>query len=165
MTIDILKRGGLFLILSLAQALLFNRIQLFGCAMPLLYVFFVITFPLGQPRWSLLLWSFSMGFVTDMFANTPGVASFSLTLLGALQPYLLGLFVESDTADMQETSAVRMGWGKFFGYSLLMVAVYCLVFFAVEAFSFSHWQHWLGCFVGSTALTAVLVLTLESLRQ
>lgn len=165
MAIDVLKRCALFLILVLAQALVFGRIQLFGCAMPLLYVYFVITYRPGYPRWATLLWGFALGVVIDMFANTPGVAMFSLTLLAALQPYLLGLFLTGEAEDVLETSVVRMGWGKFTAYAAIMTALYCVVFFTVESFSFFNWLHWLLCIVGSTILTLILVMTLESVRK
>ena len=60
MAISELKRALLFLVLCLAQALVFNHIHLFGYATVLLYVYFVVMFPRNYPRWALLLWSFSL---------------------------------------------------------------------------------------------------------
>ena len=37
----------MLLVLALAQVLVFNHIHLFGCAMPMLYVYFAITIPRG----------------------------------------------------------------------------------------------------------------------
>ena len=91
MTIDLLKRFLQFCLFVLVQALILNRILLFGCAMPLLYVYFVILFPRNYPKWGILLWSFAMGLSIDMFSNTPGIGSASLTLIGALQPLVLEL--------------------------------------------------------------------------
>ena len=39
MTIDFLRQLGIFAVLCLAQALVFNRIHLFGCATPLIYIY------------------------------------------------------------------------------------------------------------------------------
>ena len=165
MAIDFLKRCALFLFLCLAQALVFNRIQLFNCAMPLLYAYFVLTFRRGYPRWGSLLWSFLLGLVVDMFANTPGVATFSMTLLAFLQPYVLELFIPREADEAMHTSVAEMGWGKFFTYSVIMLTVYCLVFFTIEAFNFFNWQHWLACIWGSLLLTLILVMTVESVRK
>ena len=98
MAIDTLRRLTLLCVLCLAQALVLNHIQLFGCATPLLYVYLVLAFPLGYPKWALLLWSFAMGMAVDMFSNTPGCAAASLTLVGAAQPYFFALFVPADAA-------------------------------------------------------------------
>lgn len=60
MTIDLLKRTGWFLVFVLAQALVLGRIHLFNCATPLLYVYFVTSFPRNYPKWGTLLWSFML---------------------------------------------------------------------------------------------------------
>lgn len=165
MALDTLKRVIIFLALCLAQALVFNRMQLFDCATPLLYVYFIIKFPLDYPKWAILLWSFSMGLVIDMFANTPGVACTSLTLVGALQPYLLQPFLPREPEANHHSSVAALGWGKFFMLAFLLTLVHCLLFFALEAFSFFNWQHWLECVGGSLALTILLIMTLETARS
>lgn len=165
MALDTLKRTFIFLILCLMQALVFNRVQLFNCAVPLLYVYFVIMFPYNYPKWAILLWSFAMGVTIDLFANTPGMATISLTLAGALQPYLLVLFLPRDADDELDSSAAALGWGKFAGLTIIMVLLYCLVFFSLEAFNYFNWQHWLACVGGSALLTIMLVLTLETIRK
>ncbi len=40
MSIDLLKRAGLFIVFALAQTIVLGRIHLFGYATPLLYVYF-----------------------------------------------------------------------------------------------------------------------------
>jgi len=165
MTIDTLKRLSFFLVLCLAQVLVLNRIQLFNMATPLLYVYFILTFPVGYPKWGLLLWSFTMGLIIDTFSNTPGVASASLTLIGCIQPYLLSLFLPQDVNEMMHVSIKTLGLGKFFTYSLLSVFIFCVVFFSLEAFTFFNWQYWLGSIVGSTILTIMLVMAFQSWKE
>ncbi len=165
MALDTLKRVFIFLALCLAQALVLGRVQLFHCAMPLLYVYFVIMFPRNYPKWAILLWSFAMGLTVDLFANTPGVATTSLTLVGAVQPYLLSLFLPRDADDSTPASAAALGKGKFGTMAALLVLLYCLVFFSLEAFSYFNWQHFLACAGGSAVLTLLLILTLETLRK
>ncbi len=165
MTIDFLKRCLLFLFLCLAQALVFNRIQLFGCAMPLVYVYFALKFPYGFPRWASLLWGFALGFCTDMFANTPGVASTSMTLLAFLQPTVLELFIPRDAEENLRPSTTTLGWGKFLVFALILVSLYCLVFFSLEAFNYFNWSYWLSCVGGSSLLTMLIIVALESWKK
>lgn len=165
MSIDTLRRFGLFLLLCLAQVLVFNRIQLFHCATPLLYVYFAVLMPYSHPRWATLLWCFSMGFIIDMFANTPGVASASMTVCGLIQPLLLPLFLPHDAEEGMPVSASRMGWSKFATLTAIITLVYCLLFFTLETFSFFNFLHWLACVGGSAVITFILILTLESTRK
>ena len=164
MALDTIKRVFLLLGLCMAQALVFNRIQLFNCATPLLYVYFVIMFPRNYPKWGILLWSFFAGLTIDMFSNTPGVASASLTLIGALQPYLLISFLPRDPEENHPASAAGLGWRSFFYFTALMSLLYCIMFFTLEAFTFFNWGHWIGCVFGSTVLTTILIMTFENFR-
>ena len=165
MLIDTLRRLLLFVVLVLAQGLVLNRIQLFHCATPLLYVYFVITFPRNYPKWAMLAWSFFLGLSVDMFANTPGLGAASATFAAAIQPYLLQLFLPRDAEEHERSSAVTLGFSKFATLSAIIVFLFCLVFFALEAFNFYAWQQWLLCVAGSSMLTLLLVLAIESLRQ
>jgi rod shape-determining protein MreD len=165
MNIDFLRRLLLFLVLLLVQALVLNHIHLFGCATPLLYVYFVISFPRGYPKWGILLWSFFMGLGVDMFSNTPGVAASSLTLLGLLQPYLLELFTTRDSDEDLQPSIYAMGMARYTYYALLLTFAYCLVFFTVETFSFFNWLQWLLSIVFSSLLTFLLVLVIDNFRK
>ena len=42
MSIDLIKRLGIFVVLVLVQGLVFNHIHLFNCATPLLYILMVL---------------------------------------------------------------------------------------------------------------------------
>ena len=161
----IVNRLIMFVVLALVQVLVLNYVWLFNVATPLLYVFFVITFPRNSAKGEVLVWCFMLGLVIDLFSNTPGLASGTMTLLGLLQPYLLELFVPRDSAENMEVSVATLGMGKFCTFSLIQTLLYSLLFFALETFNFFEWQMWLLRAVCSTALTMVLMLAIESVRS
>ena len=165
MKIDVLQRMLTFVALLLIQVLVLNSVQLFGCATPLLYVYFVIMFPRSYPRWGILLWSFALGLLNDMFANTPGVATASLTLAAFVQPWLLELCLPRDAEKELKVSATTLGKGNFALLSLMLTAIFCLTFFTLEMFQFTNIVYWLACVGGSTVFTWIIILTLEKLRS
>ena len=164
MSIEFFKRLGWFVVLCLVQVLILNHIHLFDVAIPLLYVYFTITFQRGTPKWMILLWSFALGLAIDVFSNTPGLASGSLTLIAVIQPYLLELFVPRDSSENLEVSVSALGLSKFVIFTAVLLVVYSLVFFALEAFSFYNWQYWLAYAGASSLLTFVLIMAIESVR-
>lgn len=70
MVIDFLRKLLLLAVFCLAQVLVLNHIHLFGVATPLLYAYFVLMFRADYPRWGIIMWSFVLGVVLDMFSNT-----------------------------------------------------------------------------------------------
>ena len=165
MALDTLRRALHFVALCLAQALVFNHVHLFGYATVLLYVYFVVIFPRSYPRWAILLWSFALGLSVDMFSNTPGMAAASLTLVGFLQPYLLELFLPRDAAENIKSSMAALGYSKFLMLASILVFVHCLAFFTIESFGFFNWQEWALTVAGTTVLTLVLLVTIETIRK
>lgn len=162
---SIINRLIMFVTLLLVQVLVLNHVWLLNVATPLLYVFFVITFPRNSAKGEVLAWSFCLGLLIDLFSNTPGMASGTMTLVALLQPYLLELFVPRDSADNLEVKSATLGWTKFLTFSLILTFLYCLVFFALEAFNFFEWQLWLLRTVGSTVLTMILMIAIDSVRS
>ncbi len=165
MTTDLLKRAGLFLAFLLVQVIVLGRIHLFGCATPLLYVWFVLLFPRNFPKWKGLLWSFAMGLLVDIFSNTPGLAAASLTLIGVIQPYFFEIFVPRDSVEDLNPSVRNIGPTKYGYYVSVLVFLYCLVFYTLEMFSFFDFLHWVACVVGSSVLTLAMIFTFEMVRS
>ena len=141
MALVLLHRVTMFLILLAAQVLILNHVHLLDVAMPLLYIYFAITFRRGFPRWIILLSCFFMGLIVDMFSSTPGLAAGTMTLVGFIQP------------------------GGFAFLSGVITTLYCLVFFTLEAFSFFEWFVWLERIIASSLLTWILILAIESVRS
>ena len=165
MSADFFKRLGWFTLFFLAQVIVLGRIHLFHYATPLLYVYFVAMFPRNYEKWAVLLWSFLLGLLIDIFSNTPGLAAGTLTLIGMTQTYLVELFIPRDSVEDLEVSAATLGWGKFSMLSGILILVYCLLFFILEAFNFFDWQLWILRAVCSAALTLLLMLAIESVRS
>lgn len=161
----IINRVIMFVVLLLVQVLILNRVWLFNVATPLLYVYFVVSFPRNSAKGEVLAWSFALGLMVDLFSNTPGMASGTMTLVALLQPYLLELYVPRDSAENLEVTSATLGRSKFLTFSTILTLLYCLVFFILEAFNFIEWQLWLLRAVCSTVLTMVLMLAIDSVRS
>lgn len=165
MSFELIKRLAVFFILCVVQILFLNHIRLFGFATPMLYILFVIIFHRNTPKWALLLWSFALGLAIDVFSNTPGLAAGSMTLIAIIQPYLLELFIPRDSIEELRVSSTTLGLGKYIFFSTILIVIYCLVFFALETFSFYNWIHWLTCAGSSALLTLILILSIETVRK
>jgi rod shape-determining protein MreD len=155
----------LIIIFALVQALLLGRIHILGVATPLLYVYLALLFPRGYSRWLQTLLCFIMGLVVDIFENTPGLATTTMTLVGFIQPLVLELFLKKEDDANLRPAINTMGWMKYSTYAFILITVYCLVFFSLEAFTAAWWQEWIIAVGGSLALTLVIILIIDSARR
>ncbi len=155
----------LIIIFAALQALLVGNIHILGVATPLLYVYFAILFPRNYTRWAQLVLCFLMGLAVDMFANTPGLASASMTLIGFIQPHILELFLKKEDQTDLVPGINTLGFVKFATYAFILTLIYCIVFFTLEAFTTVYWMDWLLSIAGSLVLTLVIILIIDSVRR
>lgn len=148
-------------ILVLVQALLLGDIHLLGVATPLLYVYFVVQTPRNTPRWLIMVSSFLVGFLVDVFASTLGMAAASMTLIAFVQPAILELYLHNADDKNFCPSVHTMGTEKYTAYVLFLTAIYCLSFFSLEAFSVRHWGLWFFSVLGSIFVTVFPIVILS----
>jgi len=160
-----LSRAGWFLLLLLLQVLVLNHIHIAGYATPMPYVYFLLLLPSDTPRWVYIFLGFLLGFLVDVFTDTPGMASASMCLTALIVPPLLRVFSPTDSEDEAFLPSVRaMGWWKFLVLVVLAVLVNTVMFFLVENFSFYNWMSLLTSIGGSTALTILFIIAIELIR-
>ena len=124
-----------FVVFLLLQILIFNNINLFGYLNPYPYVLFILLYPVNSNKSVLLLSSFTMGILLDMFCNSGGIHTMASLVLAYIRPSLFkfafGLSYEYQTVKIQ-TSPLKKQL-IFIGFSVL---IHHFVLFCLEAFSF-----------------------------
>ncbi|MDD7273085.1 MAG: rod shape-determining protein MreD [Prevotella sp.] len=165
MNTDFFKHVLWFIVLVLAQVFVFNNIHLFGIATPFINLYFILQFSKSAPQWATMFFAFLMGIVIDTFANTPGVSSASLTLLAAIQPFVLSPFVPRDSIEDFKPSISSLGFLAYFWYVSILILIYAVCFFTLDMFSFFNIIQWLQYVGGSSLLTILLIYIIEQVRS
>ena len=143
-------------VILLFQILVCNNMHVFGYATPIILPYLTLKFHKGTSRESLLLWGVVIGLLFDIFSNTMGKGMASCTLLGMLQPVLLGLFSSNDSADMMVPSFKSMGFNKYIYYVFSTMLLFHIVFYFLEDFSFQHFRTMLSGTIIGTVISFLL---------
>lgn len=160
---EFIKYALMFVILVVAQVVVFNHLCLFNVAIPLVFIYFIVKLPtsLGT-NWTIAL-SFLLGFTVDVFSNSPGMNALACTVCGAVRMPVLRLYYprEEDMA-APEPSPRTLGPAPFMKYAATLTALYCLLFFFIEAFAFYNWGLMLARAAASALLTFIIIMAIES---
>ena len=116
--INLLRGLVYFVVLVLIQVLILNNIHFLRIATPFLYLYFIIKMPVGTSRDLVVLFSFLLGLVIDMFSNTPGMHAAACTLAGFIREPLIRFFMGKDLPEGIYPSYKTFGYGGFFRYVL-----------------------------------------------
>lgn len=125
-----------FIILLSLQVIVFNNINLFGFISPFPYILFIILYPVNGNKSGLLVASFLLGIILDMFSNSGGIHTTACLLLAYFRPsifkFAFGVSYEYQTIKLNDTLTPER-----FSFLLVAVVLHHLVLFIFEAFQFS----------------------------
>jgi len=75
-----------FVLLIFFQIILFNKINFFGFLNPFPYILFIILYPVKNNKNFLLIFSFLLGLIIDMFLDSGGIHALASLVLAFLRP-------------------------------------------------------------------------------
>jgi rod shape-determining protein MreD len=156
-----------FILLLLVQVIICNKINFLGYINPYLYVIFIFLFPIKDNRLVLLLVSFLLGMLVDMFSDSGGVHAAASVCLAYARPILLktsfGMLYEHQTVKFSNTEI-----GSLISYITFGVLLHHFILFSLEIFNISNILLILKktLFSGSlTIILSVLIIILFSRNQ
>ncbi len=152
----------MFVLLVLLQVLVLNRISFLGYGVPFAYVYFIIKLPIRSNKSVVIFLSFLIGFVIDIFCNTPGINAAASTFVGLVRWPVQKLFFMVDDYDEQTPRLSLLG-GAFIRYAIFLTLIHHIVLISIESFSYFNLEILLQRILLSTLLTSLLVFAFEGL--
>ena len=163
MTKTVIQVALLFVVLVLVQVLCYKML-LFGVAIPMVFIYLILRLPVTWHLNITLTIAFVMGLIVDIFNNTPGMNALCCTLLAAFREPIFALNVPREHEMSNPIPCVdTLGFGVYLKYMSTLVVLFCTMIFMVQAFTFHNWPMTAARIAGSSLLTIVLLLALDSL--
>ena len=123
-----------FFVLLLAQVVICNNINFFGFINPYIYIIFIFLFPIRENRLILLLVSFLLGMMVDMFSDSGGVHAAAAVSLAYARPILLktsfGTLYEHQSIKFSNTEI-----GSLITYITFGTLLHHFILFSLEIFN------------------------------
>lgn len=147
--------GALFLIVL--QVTVFDTINLFRWATPIIYPLLLIGLPMNMSPYSLVIYGFIVGGVIDYLDFTPGLHTSSMSLVAFARYYLLRFHTDAQD-DMEQyplPTIIKRRWYLF--YAELLFIHHCTLFlFSLP--TYSDWGYISIRFISSYILSYVISL-------
>ncbi|MDD3902016.1 MAG: rod shape-determining protein MreD, partial [Dysgonamonadaceae bacterium] len=130
MKTGIIKDIILFLLLISLQVFLLDRINIFGVATPILYIYFLIKMTLGSNRFYVIISGFFLGLIIDIFMNTPGMNAAATTIVAAFREPIIKLIYTRDAYD-ELTPSINTVSKSFIRLSISLVLLHQILLFLI----------------------------------
>jgi rod shape-determining protein MreD len=125
-----------FVLLLAVQIIIFNNMNFLGYISPYPYILFIILYPVNGNKSGLLIASFLLGLIMDMFSNSGGIHTTACIVLAYFRPFIFkfsfGLSYEYQTIKLNDVLTPER-----FSFILLSVVIHHFTLFILEAFHFS----------------------------
>jgi rod shape-determining protein MreD len=125
-----------FIILLSLQITIFNNMNFLGYISPFPYILFIILYPVNGNKSGLVLASFFLGLILDIFSNSGGIHTTASIILAYYRPHLFkfafGLSYEYQTVKLIDVLSPER-----FSFILFSVLLHHIVLFLLEAFQVS----------------------------
>jgi rod shape-determining protein MreD len=151
-----------FILLLFVQVFIFNNINLLGYINPFPYILFILLFPVNGNKSLLLLSSFTLGLLIDIFSNSGGIHATASLCLAFVRPSLFkfsfGLSYEYQTVKIADKISPER-----ITFLLLAIFIHHFILFSLEFYRFSLIANILGrSFVASifTLIFCTLIIYL-----
>lgn len=126
-----------FVILIVAQALIFNNINFLGYINPYIYIIFIIIFPIKNDRITILITSFLLGLALDVFMDSGGINAAASVFLAYVRP----LFLKFSFGTLYQHQTIKFSnvdIKNLIIYIALCTLFHHLILFWLEVFNISQ---------------------------
>ncbi len=153
-----------FVLLLAAQVLIFNNINFLGYINPFPYILFIILYPVNGNKYWLLITSFLLGIIMDLFCNSGGVHTTACILLACFRPALFkfsfGLSYEYQTVRLNDVLTPER-----FSFIFLAIVIHHLTLFILEVFTFEFiWNIIFRTLISTLSTTIISILIIYLIK-
>ena len=131
---DIVLNTLRFIGLLLLQFFVMDQILFLGYINPMVYILFIVLYPMSNKRWTLLFLSFAIGIIIDTYQDTGGAHAAAAVTLTYVRPFLLKL-VFGESYLMRNVKVMESSLDRIALIIGLSVVVHHLVYYSLIIFN------------------------------
>jgi hypothetical protein len=153
-----------FVLYVLVQVIFLKDIAIQGVAFCFVYVAYILLLPVETNPLALLAIGFGMGFLMDLFYDSPGLHASACVLVAFLRKFWLATNTPQGGYDAGAVPSLATGGTQWFlVYSIPLIFIHHVTLFFVEIGGFGLFWFTLGKALASTVFTASVIVIMQYL--
>lgn len=156
--------GRLLLILVL-QVLLFNHMHIAIWGFPMVYILFLINLSPRLPKWAELFIGSAIGIIMDIWYSSLGIHMAACVTIAFVRPLLLANMVQDIERIKDNVKGITIGTLEYAKIVVILTIIHHFIVFALEAWNWSQWWIILLQTLISSAMTIIILLGYDRLKQ
>lgn len=137
--------------------------SLFGYAQPMIYILFIVIYPITNKRFTFLILSFLLGLSIDFFSNSGGINAAASLFIAYLRLPILKMVSGRTEFDPVLFNIKSMVFSRQVSYLFTLIIIHHYIIFQLTYFKFSALLSVFAFTLFSSIFTFILLLFLSSL--
>ena len=122
----------------LIQIYILNEVLFASYINPFLYLIVLIIMPFKTPKWYLLIYAFTFGFLIDVFSGNLGMHSTACLILAILKETISKITVPHNIIEENDELTIqKIGSKSFILFTTILVFIHHLILFVLEHANFN----------------------------
>jgi uncharacterized membrane protein YoaK (UPF0700 family) len=161
----VIKLVFTFVIYLVLQILVLRNFVFFDVSFCFIYIACILLLPDEiDPIWVILI-SFIVGLLVDIFYNTAGVHASASVVIGYLRSYIIRFLFPTKSIESEITISLKdMGGERFVRYVVILTIIHHSMLFFIEAGGFQFFLITVLKIICSVIFTTFLIIILQHLR-
>lgn len=155
----VLNNSIRFIGLLLLQVLILNHVNLFGFINPLLYIVWVLLFPIKKNKSAILFLSFLLGLSVDFFLDSGGIHAAATLFIAYVRLPILNTVLGKSDFDYLLFNIRSIAFIKALSFITILTLIHHFIVFSLEYFSFNA----ITSIMYNTILTGIFTIILSVL--
>lgn len=151
-----LKSTLRFVVLLILQVLVLNHFNLFGFINPMVYIVWVILFPIQKDKSLVLILSFLLGLAIDFFSDSGGINAAATLFIAYTRVPILNMVLGKSDFDYVLFNIKSIPTIKAITYISLITFIHHFIIFGLEFYSFSA----ILSILSNTFITGLFTITI-----
>ncbi|MDP3311738.1 rod shape-determining protein MreD [Lutibacter sp.] len=143
--------------LILLQVFVLNQVNLFGFVNPMVYILWVVLYPIKKEQGTFLLLSFLLGIFIDIFMNSGGINAAATLFIAFIRMPILKMILGKSDFDFVSFNLRAIAFNKAFFYISFLTFLHHFIIFGLEYFSFSEFTS----IISKTLLTSIFTILIS----
>lgn len=125
----------------------------------LIYPLWIMLLPFKLPRPLLMVLAFVMGFLVDIFYDSPGVHAATLVFMAYAREFILRILEPEIGFDLdQPFSLKRLGILWYVAYASLFMIIHLFIYFSIEVFSYVYFYEIMMSTISSLIFSVFIIV-------
>ena len=155
----ILNNSIRFIGLVLLQVLVLNHVNLLGYLNPMVYIVWVVLFPIRKNQSFFLILSFLLGLSIDFFSDSGGINAAATLFIAFVRLPILKIVLKKTDFDYLLFNLRAISFGKAFLFISILTVIHHFIVFSLSYFNLNS----LLIIISNTILTSIITIILSIL--